>query len=305
MPWICSIVFLLIAAGLFALFGLNVKDLVIKRRRKEKRTLMAAVKEAQGLSSKSIWANGGEIDQLLHETGRAGQRKRVIQVSIFLLAIGTILPVLLGNMFLAPVVGIGLALVPLWYLRAREAAYKKHLNEELETAVSTITTSYLRTEDLVRSVRENLVHISRPLRDDFEDFIYETDMINANVAAAIHELKRRIPNRIFSEWCDALLQCQSDRNMLHTLPAILEKFSDVRIVQSRLETLMSQPKKEAITMMFLVVANIPLLYVLNRDWFHTLMFSTPGQIVLAACAGIILFAFVRIQKLSKPIEYAR
>ena len=56
-------------------------------------------------------------------------------------------------------------------------------------------------------------------------------------------------------------------------------------------------------MMFLVIANIPLLYFLNKDWFHTLLFTTPGKIALAICAAIILFALTQIMKLSKPIEY--
>jgi tight adherence protein B len=63
------------------------------------------------------------------------------------------------------------------------------------------------------------------------------------------------------------------------------------------------PRREAITMMFLVVANVPLLYILNKDWFHALIFTTPGKIALAICAAIILFALSQIMKLSKPIEY--
>ena len=38
-------------------------------------------------------------------------------------------------------------------------------------------------------------------------------------------------------------------------------------------------------MMFLVIANVPLLYFLNEDWFHTLLFTTPGKIALAICAA--------------------
>ena len=57
------------------------------------------------------------------------------------------------------------------------------------------------------------------------------------------------------------------------------------------------------TMIFLVIANVPLLYFLNEDWFHTLIFTTPGKIALAICAAIILFALTQIMKLSKPIEY--
>ena len=77
----------------------------------------------------------------------------------------------------------------------------------------------------------------------------------------------------------------------------------MRIIQSELEAIINEPKKEAITMMFLVVGNIPLLYVLNRSWFETLMFSLPGKITLAICAAIVLFSFTRIMQLSKPVEY--
>lgn len=56
-------------------------------------------------------------------------------------------------------------------------------------------------------------------------------------------------------------------------------------------------------MMFLVVGNIPLLYVLNHSWFETLMYSIPGKITLAVCAAIVLFSFTRIMALSKPVEY--
>lgn len=91
--------------------------------------------------------------------------------------------------------------------------------------------------------------------------------------------------------------------MKNTLPTIVQKFSDVRVVQSELEAMMQGPRREAITMMFLVIANVPLLYFLNKDWFHTLIYTTPGKIALAICAAIILFAFTQIMKLSKPIEY--
>ena len=70
-----------------------------------------------------------------------------------------------------------------------------------------------------------------------------------------------------------------------------------------LEAMLQEPKREAITMMFLVIANVPLLYFLNKDWFHTLIYTTPGKIALAVCAAIILFSLTQIMKLSRPIEY--
>ena len=64
-----------------------------------------------------------------------------------------------------------------------------------------------------------------------------------------------------------------------------------------------EPKREAFAMMFLVLCNIPLLYLLNHDWFETLLFTLPGKITLAVCSAVILYSFTRIMQLSRPIEY--
>ena len=144
---------------------------------------------------------------------------------------------------------------------------------------------------------------SVPLSSDLSLNGIPDGMLNANMTSTINTLKMKVPNRIFHEWCNTLIQCQSDRSMKNTLTFTVQKFSDMRIIQSELEAIINEPKKEAITMMFLVVGNIPLLYVLNRSWFETLMFSLPGKITLAICVAIVLFSFTRIMQLSKPIEY--
>lgn len=115
-------------------------------------------------------------------------------------------------------------------------------------------------------------YINEPVKANFEAFVYEAELINANLTSAINSLKMKIPNRVFHEWCNILIQCQSDRSMKNTLPTIAQKFSDVRVVQSELEAMMQGPRREAITMMFLVIANVPLLYFLNKDWFHMKLF---------------------------------
>ncbi len=109
----------------------------------------------------------------------------------------------------------------------------------------------------------------------------DRELINANTTSTINSLKMKIPNQIFHEWAGILIQCQSDRSMKDTLPTIVQKFSDVRIVQSELEAMMQGPRREAVTMMFLVIGNVPLLYFLNRDWFHTLVYTVPGKIALS------------------------
>ena len=91
--------------------------------------------------------------------------------------------------------------------------------------------------------------------------------------------------------------------MKNTLLSVIRKFSDMRAIQSELDTSVASVKREAFMMMGLVIVNIPLLYAINRDWFMTLVYSLQGKITLALCVAIVLFSFVRIMKLSAPIEY--
>ena len=305
MQWIYLICFSLLSAGLLTLFGVRPGDFVdaIFNSRRKAATLTDELNVLMGTPAKGFFNQDYELKRILQDTGRADHYEAVKRLSLILFAVGAVLAMLIGNVYMVPIMGIGFSLAPIWYLRSTAASYKKHLNEELETAISIITTSYLRTEDLIRSVRENLPYINEPVRANFEAFVYEAELINANTTSAINSLKMKIPNRVFHEWANILTQCQSDRSMKNTLPTIVQKFSDVRVVQSELEAMMQGPRREAITMMFLVIANIPLLYFLNKDWFHTLLFTTPGKIALAICAAIILFALTQIMKLSKPIEY--
>lgn len=304
MQWMQIIIFLLIVNGLFTLFSVRFNDFVHVLAQTQKSTLQDDLdvllgKPARGFFNREIL----EVEQLLKATGREGRFAMVKRVSLFLFALGAFLALLLNNPFLIPILGAGFAFAPVWYLRSTASAYKKHLNEELETAISVITTSYLRSGDLLKAVKENIPYLNPPVKAHFEAFIAESEMLNANMISTINSLKMKVPNRIFHEWCNTLIQCQSDRSMKNTLTFTVQKFSDMRIIQSELEAIINEPKKEAITMMFLVMGNIPLLYVLNHSWFETLMYSTPGKITLAICAAIVLYSFTRIMQLSKPIEY--
>ena len=305
MRWIYLICFTLTSTGLLALFGVKPRDFsdaVFQFRRKVP-TLTDELNVLTGKPARGFFTQDYEIRQILKDMGREDRYEAVTRLTLLLFAVGAVLALLINNVYMVPILGIGFSLLPVWYLRSTAASYKKHLNEELETAISIITTSYLRTEDLLRSVRENLSYINEPVKASFQAFAWESELINANTTSTINSLKMKIPDQIFHEWANILIQCQSDRSMKDTLPTIVQKFSDVRIVQSELEAMMQGPRREAITMMFLVIANVPLLYFLNKDWFHTLVYTTPGKIALAICAAIILFSLTQIMKLSRPIEY--
>jgi hypothetical protein len=70
----------------------------------------------------------------------------------------------------------------------------------------------------------------------------------------------------------AYAACQYDRSLKTTLTPIVTKLSPTcAIVNGELENLVFEPRKEFIVMVVLVAGNIPLMRMLNKDWYHTLM----------------------------------
>ena len=246
-----------------------------------------------------------KMKNALEVTGKSKQFTLACFLSLVLFAGGAVLSIIIGNVFLLPVLAVTGALVPFFYTTSTLSYYEKHTKEELETTLSIITTSYIRSDDIVSAVKENLVYIKPPLRDVFRTFEIEATAVSANIKRALYNLREKVDNEIFREWCETLIQCQDDRTLKDTLLSVVAKLTDVRIVNSELKTMLSSARNEYWMMVLLVVGNIPLLYFLNKDWYAALMYTVFGKVVLAICGVVIVVTALMMNRVTKPVEYRR
>ena len=205
------------------------------------------------------------IRRALQETGKAKQFSLACAAALLLMVAGIIVAIAIDNMFLIPVLSVAFALIPFAYLTKAIAIYETQVRQELETALSIITTSYIRSDNLVSAVQENLSYLKPPIKGIFEEFIAEATIISPDIRGAIHNLKDKVKNSIYEEWCDTLIACQNDRTLKDTLMPVVSKLTDVRLVNNSLKTMLAETRREYWMMVLMVVGNIPLLYCLNRD----------------------------------------
>ena len=144
-----------------------------------------------------------------------------------------------------------------------------------------------------------------PVAEVFRSFLLQAKLINSNLKEALEQMKPGIDNGVFHEWVDAVIACQDDYNLKSTLPPIVAKLSDMRVVSAELDLLLMEPVKEYITMVVLLLGSIPLMYFLNQEWYHTLMFTEFGKILLAVCGGVIFISVAAVARHTRPIEYKR
>lgn len=246
-----------------------------------------------------------EVQAILKVTNREKMFPVLCMTSLLMFAVGASIAIMLGNIFLIPVMAIGFLFLPFWWIKLTASYFKKNIVTELETALSIITTAYLRSEDLLTAIEENVYYLNPPILFAFKNFVSRVKLINPDIISALQELKTQVDNQVFHEWVNALIACQHDRNLKTTLTPIVSKLSDMRVVNGELENMVFNPRKEFIIMQILVIGNIPLLYFLNKDWYNTLMHTTVGQIILAICGIVIFVSTAFVVKLTQPIEYKR
>lgn len=146
-----------------------------------------------------------EVQSILKVTGRSARFPMLCALSLLFFAVGASVAVMLSNFFLVPVMAAGCMLLPFWWVKLTASHFKKDIAAELETALSIITTAYLRNEDILTAVEENLPYLNPPVLSVFQSFVSRVRLVDPDVTAALHDVKMRIDNTVFQEWCDASL----------------------------------------------------------------------------------------------------
>ena len=308
MIWLYLVAFVVMAAGIVLLLGLTPEKItddlmgifVPKQNLRDKILIAQGKKKSRKLTKEIL-----HIKDALDATGKANEFTAAGAASVVLMIVGCIFSVLIDNFFMIPVAAVIFASLPFFFARSTINAYDKQMKEELETALSIVTTSYIRTDDILGAVKENLPYLKPPIRDVFTGFLGDAMMVSSDTKQALRNMREKIDNAIFAEWTETLIACQDDRTLKDTLLPIVSKLTDVRIVNNELKTMLAEVQKEYWTMVVLLVCNIPLIYVLNKDWFETLIFSIPGKIVLALSGLVVVVTAVLMMRFTRPVEYKR
>lgn len=309
MIFLIMVAFLGMIAGSFLLLSLSPFEFaqsLVRPMQNRKKPIGKQIEEAKSpRQARGIRKTIHETKEVLALTGKSAKFGALCAISFFLLVLGVLVSILLDNFFMIPVAAVGMALLPFWYILFTAHSYKKQMNAELETALSIITTSYLRNESIITAVEENVAYLNPPVADIFQGFLAGTKLISVNIKQALEAMKPRLDSHVFHEWIDAMTACQEDKTLKTTLTPIIFKLSDMRVVSAELDYLMYEPLKEFITMALLLVGNIPLIYFLNKDWYSVLMNTGFGKAILAVCCAVVFVSLAAVIRLTKPIEYKR
>ena len=244
--------------------------------------------------------------QRLRNTMEATGRGRLFPLAITSMfgfgALGVLIGILIKNIWLIPALTIGLAAIPFLYMGSAVEYYEKTVRDELETALSIVTNAYIRTDDIVVAVEENLMYIKPPLRGVFEKFVQDSVVMPSN-KEIILRLRDRLDDHVFFEWCTTLLQCQDDRTLKENLNPVVGKLTDIRLINTQNAAVIASAKTEYFAMVAFMLVSIPILAVLSPGSLEMLTGTMLGKFLLGVVADVILFTYFRMRKVTQPVDF--
>lgn len=292
----------LVLGGLVAVYWDSIKKLFHKLLFTEKKpSLKTRLEILTGdINKHFIRRQIHEAKEALAGTGRANLFGVVRLLSILLFLAGMALSVLMKNIFILPFLALGGVALPFIYIKLMSRHYKNKINTDLEDALFAMTYNYMTSDNFIQVVKDNLELMAPTVRPYFSQFVTESTLISADVSAGIHNLKAKINNAVFREWCDCVIQCQNDSTLKGNLLPIVERLSDSHVVQHEVDALLAGAKRNAYAILGMVCF-CPLLFKMVPEWF-AVYGTNQGKFSIALSLVIILFAVWRIHKLSRPIE---
>lgn len=299
---------LLMSGGIVVLLGITPEVMTqdIMSLLSRQRSLKYLVAKAQGKVRRSRLQQAVmNVRSALTATHSENKFSLLISVSLIGICAEFLLAALLQNLLLIPLFSGICVVLPYAYVNMLLANYNRRISEELETALSIITTNYVSNDDIIYAVEQSIDYINPPVQQAFRKFLTQTKLINSNMKLAIEQLKGEINNEVFHEWCDSLIECQDNVTLKKTLQPITARLSDIRIVNAELRNMLMSPRREHIMMVFILLANYPILYFINADWFSVLFDTICGQVVNCIVAVVVIVTVILAYKYTQPIQYKR
>lgn len=291
-------------AGLFLIFGVRLSDItrIIFRPLQKNRDKQKKIRYLTGKRYGFIQRQILEAELMLTSAGMNEQLSTYKAMAVILVAAGFLFGLLLDNLLVSAVLSIGLLASPLTIIRIRTGEYMRGLNSRLEAGMGIITNAYIQSGDLFKSVEEFVHLLPAPLDTIFRRFLVETKLIDASLIRAIEQMRSRISNRFWRDWCSVLIQCQHDRSLRFALPGIVERLGEMRRAQMEVDTTIQKHFGDYLVTVLIVLGSIPLMGFMMPEWYDMLMHSLAGKITLAVVLFAVLTTSVWVARINQPVS---
>ena len=246
---------------------------------------------------------GDKLDRLL-DRGRSLIRGSGIPFPVYLLmtlgcGVGGFLAgkLIYSSPLIAGATGAVMLFAPLLLFSFRESKAQSRDLGRLASSMMILSNSYVVTEDFLTTVRDNLDILEYP--EPFRDFYAYATYMSSDLRGALRRMERQVSNGYFSQWVDALVLAQEDRELKHVTVSVVRCMYDALQVQQESEAAMYAVWRDYFLVLILIFS-VPLVFrFLLAEAYTAMTTSLLGQGLLLLLLGAVVFSVLRALKLNR------
>ncbi len=204
-----------------------------------------------------------------------------------------------NSIVLAVLIATLSAFIPMLYLTIKGTKNKGSRVEQLRSTMMILSSSYIVTEDFLKSVQDNIDLLEYP--KPFRNFLVHANYIDGNLKVAFRRLEQEVDNTYFSQWIDVLMMAQDDRSLKYVTMSVVDAMNDAAQAQLEGNTAIAAVWREYF-MVLALIFSAPLIFKLLMPFaYQILVTSMAGQSLMVLLLVAVVFSIWRALKLNKPI----
>lgn len=298
---------ILLIAGLFLLAGVRPREYgrfwVDRFRHKSRATQRRRRMARESIRSPLLIRYFAGARAVLLRGGHDAWFPMIVTAAVALAAGGVLVSLAVGNVFLVPVLALGLVLLPFAIVYSREKPQADAFNRAMKTALGVVTNTYIQTGDIIHAIESSREMLQPPFSDVFAEFLGDVGHLGPSVPAAIRRMVAKIDDSLFREWCRILIQCQDNQELRYTLPLVVEKIDDTIQVQAETDTDNDQKARNFKAILAIDLLTLPLMALIEPSWLRPLLTQTGGQLTVALAAAVTFGAVYWCIHALAPVRY--
>jgi len=208
---------------------------------------------------------------------------------------GLIINLLVGNILFSVLGFLGGYLLPMWWLKRKQAKRVQQFNEGLSDMITTIIGSLRAGFSFQQALKSVVDEADSPIKDEM-DMVIKEMQYGRTIEDALNELKQRMPSEDLDLMIQAILiQRQVGGNLATILAKIVETIRDRTKIQQQIVTLTAQGRLSGMIIALLPLILGIILYFINSEYISVLFTNPIGLILIGVglFSGIIGFILIR------------
>lgn len=295
---ICVAVFLLLATAILLICGVGKSISLGLKQRKAKQEKVAEMKVRKGTFLSMLSHLNGKRKLLI------AQVQMPLQTYYLLTGLCIVTGAAVGKVFFqetlfAVITAVLGAFAPLLYLNIKQTMTKSARIEKLKSSMMILSSSYIVTEDFLKSVQDNINLLEYPT--PFRDFLTYVSYIDSNIKTGLRRMENQVDNVYFSQWIDVLIMAQDDRNLKYVTMSVMDAMNDVQQAQLEADTAMFSVWREYLTVLALIFSAPLIFRILMAPAYQILVSTVLGKVLLMLLLVAVVYSLIKAARLNKPL----